>query len=127
MILAARLILVAVFVVSGLSKLMDQPATRLALGEFGLPPSLTPAAAAVLPVAELLVAAALLASATAAAGASGALALLTVFIVAVAASLGRGRQPDCHCFGQIHAGPVSWVTLARNAALAGLALVVLVA
>jgi len=124
--LAARLVLAAVFVISGLSKLVDQPATRVALGAFGLPESLTTPAAAVLPGAELLVAAAVITPATATTGAVGALFLLGLFIVVVAVSLAKGRAPDCHCFGQIHAGPVSWVTLVRNVALAAVALVILV-
>ena len=32
-----------------------------------------------------------------------------------------GRRPDCHCFGQIHSGPVGWPTLVRNAVLSLLA------
>jgi peroxiredoxin len=48
----------------------------------------------------------------------GALALLLLFIAGIGINLARGRQPDCHCFGQIHSAPASWSTLARNGVFA---------
>jgi hypothetical protein len=36
------------------------------------------------------------------------LALLVLFIVAIAVTLARGRKPDCHCFGQLHSKPIGW-------------------
>jgi peroxiredoxin len=32
-----------------------------------------------------------------------------------------GRQPDCHCFGQLHASRAGWSTLYRNGVLAAIA------
>ncbi|MDQ1427393.1 MAG: hypothetical protein QOK39_869 [Acidimicrobiaceae bacterium] len=83
--------------------------------------------AAVLPVGELAVAAALARRASAVGGAVGALVLLGAFMAAIAISLSQGRQPDCRCFGQVHSAPVTAKTLVRNAAVAALAAVVVVA
>ncbi len=88
---------------------------------FGLPEALAAPAGVLLPLAELAVAAALLPVAWAWYGAIGALALLLLFVAAIAINLALGRTPDCHCFGQIHSEPVGWSTLLRNAALAAAA------
>ena len=47
--------------------------------------------------------------------------LLAVFSVAIGWNLGRGRTPDCHCFGQLHSEPASAKALLRNGVLAALA------
>jgi hypothetical protein len=44
--------------------------------------------------------------------------LLAVFTIAILANLVRGREPACHCFGQLSAEPIGWATVARNAVLA---------
>jgi peroxiredoxin len=74
-----------------------------------------------LPLAELAVAVALIPTLSAWWGAVGALALLLLFVAGISYNLARGRTPDCHCFGQLHSAPAGWRTLTRNAALAGLA------
>lgn len=119
--LVAAVILAAVFAAAGVAKLADPDGTRTAVREFGAPRSLVYLLAVVLPLAELAVAFLLLPGPTRAAGGAGALALLGVFTVAIAANLARGRTPDCHCFGRLHSAPASWKTLARNGLLAGLA------
>ena len=58
-------------------------------------------------------------------GAAGALALLALFVGAIAVNLLLGRRPDCHCFGQLHSSPVGWPTIARNVVLGGVAVFVL--
>ena len=117
-ILAARLLLAAVFVVAAVTKLSDREGTRQAVVAFGATDALAAPLALALPVAELVVAGLLLPSATAAAGAIGALGLLVLFSAAIAFNLARGRAPDCHCFGQLHSEPAGARTLIRNAALA---------
>lgn len=117
-VLLARLLLAAVFVVAGVAKLADREGSRRAMADFGLPTALAAPLGVLLPVAELAVAAALIATPTALWGAVGALVLLVVFAAGIGANLARGRSPDCHCFGQIHSAPAGWSTLARNAALA---------
>jgi methylamine dehydrogenase accessory protein MauD len=115
--LLARLVLSAVFLVSGIAKLADRPGSRKAIEDFGVHATLAGPSAIFLPVAELAVAVALLVRAAAWYGALGALLLLLLFITGIAVNLARGRAPDCHCFGQLHSEPVGWRTLARNGAL----------
>jgi hypothetical protein len=57
----------------------------------------------------------------------GALCLLLLFSAAIALARVRGEEPDCHCFGRLHAAPAGRATLARNVALAGVTAFVLVA
>jgi peroxiredoxin/uncharacterized membrane protein YphA (DoxX/SURF4 family) len=119
--LLARLLLATVFAVAGIAKLLDRAGSRKSAGDFGVPAFLAKPLAFVLPLVELACAVALLRGGWAWFGASGALAMLSVFMAAIAVNLARGRAPDCHCFGQLHSSPVGWTTLGRNAVLAGLA------
>jgi thiol-disulfide isomerase/thioredoxin len=119
--LAARLVLAAVFCASGAAKLSDRTGTRATAAAFGVPAPLTGPVAVALPAAELLVAAALIPASSAALAGWAALALLAVLAAAVAVSLARGRRPDCRCFGRLTAAPIGWRTLARNAVLAAVA------
>jgi peroxiredoxin len=119
--LFARLLLAAVFVVAGGAKLADREGSRQAVVDFGVPAALAAPLGILLPLAELAVAAALIPTATAFWGAVGALVLLFLFVVGIGANLARGRKPDCHCFGQIHSAPAGWSTLARNGVLAAVA------
>lgn len=127
MILAARLVLAVVFAVAGFTKLVDRDGTRLAVRAFGVPTALAGPVAVILPLAEMATALALVAPDTAVTGAVAALVLLGWFMVAIAANLARGREPDCHCFGQLHSAPLGWPTLVRNTVLAGLAALVVAA
>jgi uncharacterized membrane protein YphA (DoxX/SURF4 family)/peroxiredoxin len=115
--LAARLLLAAVFLLAGTTKLVDPVGLRKALRNFGLPPALARPAVILLPGLELAVAVALIPTSLAWYGAWGALVLLTVFLLAVGIAMARGRKPDCHCFGQLHSAPVGWPTLVRNVVL----------
>jgi hypothetical protein len=115
-----------VFAVAAAAKLADRKGLRGTLAGFGLPRRAVGAGAIGLPVAELAVAALLLAGAPARAGALAALALLLLFCTAIARALARGERPDCACFGQVHSAPVGATTLARNAALGTIAALVAV-
>lgn len=119
--LVARLALALVFVVAGLAKLADRKGSRRTLVDFGLPVALAGPVGILLPLAELVVAAALLPATTAFWGALGALALLLLFVAGIGLNLARGNKPDCHCFGRIHSAPAGWRTLARNVFLAAVA------
>jgi peroxiredoxin/uncharacterized membrane protein YphA (DoxX/SURF4 family) len=119
--LFARFLLAVIFVVAGLAKLADRAGSQKALQDFGLPAALAQPLGLLLPLAELAVAVALLLPVTGWWGALGALALLLLFVVGIAANLARGRTPDCHCFGQLHSAPAGWSTLIRNLILAALA------
>ncbi len=122
--LLARLALSCIFFVAGFAKLADLPGSRRALAGFGLPVALANPFGLLLPIAEIVLAAAMLAASSAHWAALGVLALLCIFSVAIAFNLARGKSPDCHCFGQIHSAPAGWSTLARNIAFAAIALLV---
>lgn len=117
---AARILLAFVFVVSALTKLADREGTHDAVSAFGLSMVAAPVAV-LLPLTELIVAAALLPAVSAWWGSLAALGLLTAFILAISISLLRGNRPECHCFGQLHSKPIGWPTLVRNGALAAMA------
>ncbi len=121
LLLVARLLLAAVFVVSGLAKVVDLKGSQKAVQGFGVPSFLAVPLGTLLPFAELAVVVALIPSAWAWYGAIGALALLLAFIVGISVNLSFGRKPDCHCFGQLHSEPVGASTLIRNVLLAALA------
>jgi peroxiredoxin len=119
--LTLRLLLAAVFLLAGATKLIDPRGTRRALRDFGAPRIFATPMVLLLPLFEIAVAAALVPRSLAWYGAWGALVLLAVFLLAVGIAMVRGRKPDCHCFGQIHSAPVGWQTLARNVILAACA------
>jgi len=119
--LITRLALAAVFSLAGVAKLSDLKGSRQAIIDFGLPAVLASPLALLLPLAELGVGAALIPASSAWWGALGALGLLLLFVVGISINLGRGRKPECHCFGQLHSAPAGWKTLARNGAFAAVA------
>lgn len=121
---AASTALAGVFAQAALHKLRDARAFAAALDAYALlPASLAPLGAAQLIVAELLLAGTLLIPALRAAAALGALALIALYSAAIAVNLARGRREiDCGCTGPLLRQPLSGWLLARNAALAALAL-----
>ena len=119
--LVARVLLVLVFSVAGVTKLADRAGSKQALVDFGVPASLAVPLGVLLPLAELAVAVALIPASTAWWGAVGALVLLLLFVVGIGVNLARGRKPECHCFGQLHSEPAGWKTLVRNGVLAAVA------
>ncbi|HEU5374816.1 MAG TPA: MauE/DoxX family redox-associated membrane protein [Ktedonobacteraceae bacterium] len=122
--LLARLLLSVVFLIAGVAKLADLPGSQKALHHFGVPEALARPLGIVLPLAELTVAVMLVSVQWAWYGALGTLVLLLVFSAGIGYNLARGRRPDCHCFGQLHSAPVGPSTLARNALLALVAVLV---
>jgi peroxiredoxin/uncharacterized membrane protein YphA (DoxX/SURF4 family) len=121
----ARLLLAAVFAVAGTAKLADLRGSQAALRGFGVPSGLAGLLGVLLPLGELAIAGGLVPAATARLAALAAFTLLLAFGAAIGIALLHGRPPDCHCFGQLHSAPAGWKTLARNAGLAALAIVVL--
>jgi peroxiredoxin/uncharacterized membrane protein YphA (DoxX/SURF4 family) len=119
--LAARILLAAVFMLAGATKLVDAVGTRKALRNFGLPSWLARPGMLLLPLAEFSVAVLLIPVNTVRLGAWGSLILLSVFLIAVGLAMAIGRKPDCHCFGQLHSAPIGWQTLVRNVVLAACA------
>jgi peroxiredoxin/uncharacterized membrane protein YphA (DoxX/SURF4 family) len=121
LLLFARLLLCAVFLVAGLAKLADLSGSRQAMRDFGVPGKLADIFGVLLPLAELAIAIALIVPLTAWWGAIAALSLLLIFVAGIGYNLAQGRTPDCHCFGQLHSAPAGWSTLIRNLVLAGIA------
>ena len=119
--LVARLVLAAVLAVAGFAKLIDLAGSRQAMRDFGLPVTLAAPLGLLLPIAEIVIALALLPALTAWVSALAALALLLLFIGGITLNLARGRTPNCHCFGQLHSQPIGRATLVRNGLLGGLA------
>ncbi|HEX3801319.1 MAG TPA: MauE/DoxX family redox-associated membrane protein [Solirubrobacteraceae bacterium] len=123
-VIVARALLVVVFGVAGLAKLADAQGTSDTVEAFGIPKRLARPAAQALPVAELIVAVALIPQPTARWAGIGAALLLIVFSGGVSYALSQGRTPDCNCFGQVSSEQISWRTLARNAVLIAIAVFV---
>lgn len=117
----ALLVLACVFGLAGVAKLLDRAGTRRAVQAFGTPPRLVRAVAALLPLAELAIAASLIPSATARWGALAAATLLAVFCAAIIRALRSGATPDCNCFGGLSQTEVGRGTLLRNLLLGGVA------
>jgi peroxiredoxin len=126
LLLAARLILAAVFLVSGISKLFDLSGAQAAMRSFGVPESMTRSGGILLPIVEIVIAILLIPVATAKWGALLALVLLVVFIAGVGYNLARGRKFDCHCFGQLTKSEIGTSTLVRNVILAVLAAIIVI-
>ena len=126
-VLFARLGLAVVFALAGAAKLADVAGSRRAVHAFGVPVALAGVVGTLLPLVELAVAGSLIGPASARWGAYAALILLGGFVIGVAAALGRGHQPDCHCFGQLHSAPAGWPTLARSLVFTSVAAIVVLA
>src|SRR5690606_24145489 len=122
--LIARLVLAATFGVAGIAKLLDLNGSREALKGFGVPERLARPGGLALPIAEVVIAVALMTERFGWWGAVGAAVLLAIFLAAMARSMARGEAPDCHCFGQLHSEPVGWSTVVRNGVLLAISLFV---
>lgn len=121
--LAARWIVAAIFLRSGLAKAATLADFRQAVSNYRLlPPSLVTPVAVTLPFAEI-VAAVLLAAGVLTVVVAAALALLLVaFAVAIAVNLARGRVFDCGCAGSAAAPRmISWPHVVVDLVLAGVA------
>jgi thiol-disulfide isomerase/thioredoxin len=127
LVVAARIGLSAVLLVSGAAKLADLTGSRRALRDFGVPIPLVGGGAIALPIVEIVAAVGLLPSVSAWYAAIAALGLLVVFAAGTAYQLARGRSPECHCFGQLSSARAGPGSLARNALLASLAGAIVVA
>jgi peroxiredoxin len=124
LVIVGRLLLAGVFALAGIAKLVDRNRFRQTLIAFGVPARPATPLAVALPLAELVVAGALLTRRAAWWGGGGALVLLLAFLGAVTVNLLRGRRPACGCFGQRATTPIGWSTVIRNSMLAMTAAVV---
>lgn len=115
----ARACIAMLFAHAAVAKLADRGLFEQHLAAYGLPHGALPLLAWVVSLAEAAVAAALL-TPWHSAGSLGAAALLVLYGAAMAWHRARGRRLDCGCGGEPL--PLSWALVARNAALAGVAL-----
>ena len=113
--------LAAVLLISGAAKLADRAGSRQSVIAFGVPDRLAGPSAWILTGTDLAIATALLFGPSRTPAAIGALTLLAVVSVAVAANLVNRRNPVCHCFGRLSRDPVGLATLARNGLLVSVA------
>lgn len=111
------------FVVAGASKLAAGRGWPVQAAGMGVP---TPVAK-VVPYVELAVGAVAAVQLWHPWPVLAALVLLAAFTTLIAAQLAAGRRPVCACFGAWSARPIGAGHLARNAILAALALVAVVA
>lgn len=117
-----RLALAIMWVVSAVSKLRDRDGFSQAVRDFGVPAGLTSAVVVGVPIAELVCAVLLFCpDPWAIVGAVASLLLLASFTIALIVNLRRDNRPDCHCFGELGGGGISWTTVARNGVLIVLA------
>ncbi|HEX2195897.1 MAG TPA: MauE/DoxX family redox-associated membrane protein [Actinomycetota bacterium] len=117
-----RFLLALVFLVAGSGKVLDRKSFEKAVRNYKLvPESLAPAIASWLPRAELAAAFLLLAGIATPAVAFAVAAMLLGFAGAVAVNLLRGREIDCGCFSTPAPKKITWLTVARNVALAAAA------
>jgi hypothetical protein len=121
--MAAAGVLAATFAWAGAAKLGRPADAAAGFGSLGL--RRPEALARGVPILELALAVALLAAPVL--GAATALVLLACFSVVLGRALRRGVDVHCACFGSAGGPPLSWVELARNALLGGLAALALTA
>jgi thiol-disulfide isomerase/thioredoxin len=120
LLLLPPLLLAAILALAGTAKLSDRRRFATDLIELGIPSTLAPTVATLVPAAEISVAIALLPAASARWAAVAALTLLTIFTGVIVDARRRGFTGDCNCFGTLAVAPQGRRALARNGALAGL-------
>lgn len=119
-----RVLLAAIFLYAGVSKLADVRTFASDVANYRmLPPIVVGAFAAAMPGVEVACGLGLLYGRTARAAALLATALLVAFTAAAVQALARDINIDCGCFGSVRA-PVTVLTVARDLALVLAALVV---
>jgi uncharacterized membrane protein YphA (DoxX/SURF4 family) len=124
---AARLVLGAVWLAAGASKITDLDASVRAVRAYRLlPETAAQIVGAGLPVVELLLGTLLIVGAGVRAAAAVSAVLMLAFDVGIASAWARGLQIDCGCFGsggELAPGqdPTYSIELVRDAALTALA------
>ncbi len=112
MIVVAAVILGAIFLAAGVSKIAAAPQWRSQSADLGVPALL----AVTVPFMEIVIGALLVAQIARRQVALVAAALLMAFTVLLAVRLLQGRRPPCACFGAWTTKPIGWGDVARNLA-----------
>jgi hypothetical protein len=117
-----RIALASLLIFAGVAKLADPTAFALEIVNYRLLSSLAPILAVTLPMIEIVLGLALVASPRAwrRAAAAAVAALMVIFTVAVAQVVARGINVSCGCFGG-DSGPVTAWTVIRDVVLFGAA------
>ena len=117
--LAVQNAVAVVLFLAGLGKIASYRRFRSAVANYELlPTAVVPVVARAVPVGEVLIAGLLVADAVMPVAVAGAVGALTLFAVAMAVNLVRGREIDCGCGGGSHPRPISWWLVLRNVVLA---------
>lgn len=125
--LAVRLILGAVFLMSAVPKLAAPRQFANDVQHYRmLPRPLASAFGYALPYAELAAAALLIAGVYTEWAALGIAVMLVVFVIAVGVAMARKLNVSCSCFGLLYRERVGWTTQVRDAILLAMALFILV-
>jgi uncharacterized membrane protein YphA (DoxX/SURF4 family) len=127
LVILARLALGAVWIIAGTAKLAkkrsDNPVGQFLL----LPEGVAAVVGGVLPWIELTLGILLFIGQWISLVAAISAGMLTIFTAAIVLNLLRGRRVECHCFGALGHGTISWLSVARNAALGVAAVIVMCA
>lgn len=117
----ASVVVGAMFVLAGASKLALGAGWTQQARAFGAPARLAP----VVPWVELALGAALVVQLARPWPAIGAIAVLVLFTALIVRHLVAGRRPECACFGAWSSRPIGVGHLARNTVLLALAVLAL--
>ena len=120
MIVIASVVLGAVFIVSGVTKIVAMQQWRAQAADLGV----SGVVVAGLPYAELAIGALLAAQIARRTVAIVAGVVLVAFTTLLVVRLSQGRRPPCACFGGLSSKPISWTSAARNTAFIALAALV---
>ena len=124
-VLVVRVVLGAIFIVAGASKMGHFAEFAQQIAAFRiLPRAVVAPMAILLPFVEIAVGGALVAGFATRAAATVATVLLFVFDVAIASAVMRGLSLNCGCFGPNDATVTTWGEVGRDAIFVVLALVV---
>lgn len=120
MIVVASAVLGVVFLVSGVLKVSATRQWQTQSAGLGVPRRV----AVVVPFAEAVVGALLVAQLARRVVAIVAAGMLVAFTVLLVVRLTQGRRPPCACFGALTTRPISWGNVVRNAVFLAIATVV---
>jgi hypothetical protein len=120
--LLAAIVLGALFLFAGASKIALGPAWTEQAAELGAPRAVAP----VVPWLEIVLGALLISQVAQVPVVLAAIAVLTVFTVLIVVRLAQGRRPPCACFGTWSARPIGPWHVVRNLAMIALGVVAVV-